>query len=240
MPAGFFVSFDAAHGWIYVLDDGRRFTDESVAPRHGKVMRGGRLELWPDRVYHAIFDEATRRAGPIVSPFERQPFTWNHIVEGYRWSDDNLAEIAKGWITQADTPEELARLIGVDPGGLAATIAAYNDACANGVDDGFGRRPDTLVPLAEAPYYAYSWAPLLIYTCGGPRRDERARVLDTTGSPIPGLYCAGEISSTYSWGMVGGMMIGDALAFGRIAGRNAAADSAATSANVVACDQPPL
>ena len=41
---------------------------------------------------------------------------------------------------------------------------------------------------------------------------------------IPRLYAAGCVSSTYSWSKDGGMHIADSLAFGRVAGRTAAAE----------------
>ncbi len=80
-----------------------------------------------------------------------------------------------------------------------------------------------MFPIARPPFYGYEWAQLLITTMGGIRKDDFARALDPFGEPIPGLYCAGDASSTYSWCCSGGMGLGDALAFGRIAGRNAAA-----------------
>jgi len=51
-------------------------------------------------------------------------------------------------------------------------------------------------------------------------------VLDPYGAVIPGLYAAGTVSSTYSWCKDGGFHIADAIVFGRIAGRHAAARSA--------------
>lgn len=44
------------------------------------------------------------------------------------------------------------------------------------------------------------------------------------GSPIPRLYSAGELGSIYSYLYQGTGNIGECLAFGRIAGRNAAAE----------------
>ncbi|MEV0332930.1 hypothetical protein [Nocardia sp. NPDC050717] len=38
-----------------------------------------------------------------------------------------------------------------------------------------------------------------------------------------GLYAAGAVSFTYSWAKDGGFHIADCLAFGRVAGREAAA-----------------
>jgi succinate dehydrogenase/fumarate reductase flavoprotein subunit len=223
LRSGFHIEFPCAHGWIYVGDDGRRLFDESVPSRHGRVMRHGRLELHPAVLFHAVFDEETRLAGPIRHRFEDNPFGFSSSIEGYQWSEDNTAEIEQGWIAEAPTLRGLAGALGVDPDGLEACVEEYNRFCDDGVDPAFGRDPATLVPLRRPPYYGWTWPPLVVYTCGGPRKDERARVLHVDARPIPGLYAAGETSSTYSWGMSGGMMIGDALAFGRIAGREAAA-----------------
>jgi succinate dehydrogenase/fumarate reductase flavoprotein subunit len=207
---------------ILVADDGRRFIDEFTPWRHGKTWLGGSAEHWPARSMHNVFDERALRAGPISPPLERYPGTWARLMLGYEWSDDNAAEVERGWIARGDSLRELAEALKIDPDGLAASVAEYNRACAEGHDARFGRPAETLSPLEGPPYYGYTWANVLLYTCGGPRKDERARVLDAFDEPIAGLYCAGEISSTYSWMMSGGLMIGDALAFGRIAGREAA------------------
>jgi succinate dehydrogenase/fumarate reductase flavoprotein subunit len=224
--AAFPVTFYDSHGFINVADDGRRFIREDLPLRHGKVLDGGRLQLFPERMYCGIFDEATRRAGPIVARRDREPFGWNTIIEGYQWSADNLAEIERGWVARADTPRALAGQLGVDPDGLEAQIEEYNRACRDGRDPQLRRDVSTLVPLEEPPFYGYRWAPMLVFTCGGPRKDAQARVLDPLGEPIGGLYCAGEVSSSYAWAMSGGQMIGDAMAFGRIAGRNVASCTA--------------
>lgn len=146
-------------------------------------------------------------------------------MEGYSWSEDNSVEIDKGWIKRAQTIAELAEILSLDANTLHDTIARYNQACRSGVDDVFGRNPDTLDPVSAPPYYAISSPPLLGWTNGGPRRDGRARVLDPYMNHIQGLYAAGSVSSTYSWGKDGGFHIADALAFGRIAGREAASNA---------------
>ena len=112
--------------------------------------------------------------------------------------------------------------MGLPPEQLRQTIDDYNAACAAGVDEAEGRPAWTLVPLDKPPYYGVSWEYTIMYTCGGPRRDERAQILHVRGEPIRNLYGAGEMSSTYSRLNDAGMMIADALAFGRIAGANAA------------------
>jgi succinate dehydrogenase/fumarate reductase flavoprotein subunit len=216
-----FTGEPKADSRILVGDDGRRFVDELTPWRHGKTFRSGTVEHWPATTMHNIFDEQALAAGPLSVGMERYPGTWAKIMLRYEWSEDNRAEVERGWIARADTLAELAERLGIDARGLEAAVEEYNAACAAGEDRVFGRLAETLVPIDGPPYYGYTWANVLLYTCGGPRKDGRARVLDPFGDPVAGLYCAGEISSTYSWMMSGGLMIGDALAFGRIAGREA-------------------
>ena len=41
--------------------------------------------------------------------------TWVTAVRDIEWSDDNAAEIAKGWVLRAESIEDLARQMGRDP-----------------------------------------------------------------------------------------------------------------------------
>ncbi|MGX1811635.1 FAD-dependent oxidoreductase [Nocardia sp. NPDC055321] len=223
--AGFYTAFPHARGYLYLGRDGRRCCNETVALGHGHARVHGSYQLFPVEPMHILFDENTRRAGPIVPGRDVLAVSWAQQIEGYDWSADNTAEIDKGWIQRADTLAELATLIGLDPAALTDTVERYNAACAAGHDPEFGRHPRTLIPLTQAPYYAFASAPLLGWSNGGPRRDENARVLDPFGAPIPGLYAAGNVSSTYSRCKDGGFHIADALAFGRVAGQHAAANS---------------
>ncbi|MEZ4331826.1 MAG: FAD-dependent oxidoreductase [Myxococcota bacterium] len=222
--SGFYVSFLFAHGFLYAGADGTRCVNELPQVGHGQAILHGHYKLFPDQPMHVIFDEATRRAGPISPPASMLDVGWNVRIEGYEWSKDNAAEIAKGWIQRADTIAALAVKIGVDPATLEETVRRYNRACEARVDEAFGRDPATLTPIVEPPFYAFLSAPLLGWSNGGPRRNEKAQVLDPFGEVIPRLYAAGCVSSTYSWSKDGGMHIADALAFGRVAGRRAAAE----------------
>jgi succinate dehydrogenase/fumarate reductase flavoprotein subunit len=216
-----------AQNYVFVNDEGRRFIDESARNKHGHVLRDGYYEHFPLRPLHLVFDERVRAAGPIVPGPESLPVGWSTLMDGHVWSRDNSAEIDKGWIVRADTIGELAALIGMDPDRLSRTVESYNEAVARGRDDAFGRRPATLAPVSEPPFYAVRCRPLLGWSNGGPRRDGRARVLRTGGTVLEGLYAAGTVSSTYSFLKDGGFHIADALAFGRVAGREAAARATA-------------
>ncbi|MBB4689648.1 BKACE family enzyme [Amycolatopsis jiangsuensis] len=106
-------------------------------------------------------------------------------IERYRWSDDNQAEIARGWIEKADTVGELATELGVDPAGLEVGLARYSEFVAHDADPVFGRPAMHLRPIARAPFYGLRWPGLLITTLGGLRKDGDGRVLDPEGRPIP-------------------------------------------------------
>lgn len=220
--AGLFLALWAAKSYLFVAPDGRRFTNEAAPTRHGHVQRNGADELFPLSPFHVVLDERMRLAGPISPSLETLPVGWRVLMDGYRWSADNSAEIDKGWVHRADTVAALAAQIGVDPETLERTVAGYNAACAAGRDDYFGRPADGLAPLGPGPYYAVTAAPMIGWSNGGPRRDGRARVTGVDGEPIAGLYAAGEVSSTYSWRKDGGFHVADAMAFGRVAGREAA------------------
>jgi 3-oxosteroid 1-dehydrogenase len=115
-----------------------------------------------------------------------------------------------GWMTAADSLEELASLVGIDPVGLAATADRFNADAAQGVDTEFhrGAAPQDrflgdaantpnpcLAPLTAAPFYAVRISAGVLGTSGGLDTDFNGRVLDRNRQPIPGLYAAGNVSA---------------------------------------------
>jgi succinate dehydrogenase/fumarate reductase flavoprotein subunit len=210
-------------GMIVVGPDARRFCDEKYKTRHGKVpVNGSWLPLSTPCPMYMIFDHALFSAGPL---YDAHPsHGWTQIVEKYDWSTDNSRELAKGWVTRGDSIASLAAAIGLDPATLAETAARWNRACDAGHDAEFGRRL-MMQPLGDGPYYGVELSPSMLNTQGGPRRNERAQIVRPDGTPIPRLYSAGELGSIYSYLYQGTGNIGECLAFGRLAGRNAAAET---------------
>jgi len=108
-------------------------------------------------------------------------------------------------------------------GGLENTVREYNLGCEKG-EDRLGRPKEKLVPLGEGPYYAMRLWPCLLNTQGGPRRNEKAQVLYPMEPPSPALQ-RGELGSLFGLLYQGAGNLGECLAFGRIAGREAAKES---------------
>jgi tricarballylate dehydrogenase len=137
---------------------------------------------------------------------------------------------------RADTLAELAKLIGVDAGNLAATVATYNAACLGDPEIFDATRCDglaaarTLQPpksnwaraIQEPPFLAYPLIGAVAYTFGGLATDDRARVL-RDGAPIPGLFAAGEITGHFYATAPNAVSVLRALVFGKIAGHEAVA-----------------
>lgn len=209
-------------GMIVVGADGKRFADEKRRTFHGKVKVSGQwTRLFTPCPMFMIVDHTLCSAGPLHDKDPRH--NWNPIVEAYDWSEDNRAELARGWIKKADTIAALAPHIGRDPVALVDTVDRWNASCEAGEDLEFGRIK-MLSPVKQAPFYALELSPSMLNTQGGPRRDARSQVVRPDGSPIRRLYSAGELGSIYSFLYQGTGNIGECMAFGRIAGRNAAAE----------------
>jgi len=151
---------------------------------------------------------------------------WNGVFGVYQWSEDNSVELEKGWIVQADSIENLAtKMTAKDfcdedvscvSAGLAATIAAYNQGCAAGVDPDFGRPTDRLRAIGTPPFYAIEMCPTVLYGAGGPKADGSCCVVNRHDEPIPRLYAAGQVCYKAS-GLI------NALSMGYLAATNACA-----------------
>ena len=108
-------------------------------------------------------------------------------------------------VVKADTIEELAQKMGVDPARLAATVADYEADCAAGSGDSyFGKAASYMIPLGEGPYYALRLSSGVLNTNGGIRIDYNANVCDPYYTPIRGLFAAGVCCSGWDGEVYGG------------------------------------
>ncbi|UCG54372.1 MAG: FAD-binding protein, partial [Dehalococcoidia bacterium] len=215
---------------------GRRFTNERFklhAFGYELINYDCYAKCYPRVPCYWIFDEKRRAIAPLASYLGACNPPGGVMGEiHYIWSENNQKEIDRGWIIKANTLEELANkiLAGSDnnglmtPSELGATVKKYNSYCREGTDPDFNKPKEWLQPIEDPPYYAVKLWPGGPNTQGGPKRNIRGQVLRPDNTPIPRLYVAGELGSV--WGMIyqGGGNIAECIAFGRIAGTNAAGE----------------
>lgn len=153
-------------------------------------------------------------------------------AKGYALGQKALGEmmnrlIDRGVVKRHESLEAMAAAYEMPLDPLKETIQRFNTSVAAGKDEEWGRylQKDQF-PLETAPYYASRLMPKVHHTMGGVRIDTDARALDVeTDAPIPGLYCAGEVTGAVHGAVrLGSCAVVDCLTFGRIAGRQAAAE----------------
>ena len=179
--------------------------------------------------YRAIFQQERATGSPTYMIFGAEGGSMDSAKVGrtdgtsYAWGGEKLQEaVDSGVLITADTIEELAEKIGVDPLGLSRTLAAWNEDREAGREDPFGRIDglDTI----QAPYYAYQNVPYNLGALGGLKITRKCEVVNVEGNVIPGLYAAGLCTG----GWVGPYYPGSGTAiigtcyFGRVAGKTAA------------------
>ncbi|HYF16794.1 MAG TPA: FAD-dependent oxidoreductase [Ramlibacter sp.] len=173
-----------------------------------------------------VFGQKLFSAGPLVR-------INSAAYNGIDWGNDNRAALAKGWILQGQTLAELTGKIRSHPDGrgemdaaaLQASVERWNAACDAGNDAEFDSDPKTMGRVDGPPFYAIPLYPGGPNTKGGLLADPQRRVLDWDERPIPRLYTAGEISSVFQFAYQGGGNLAEGIAFGRLAARNAAAET---------------
>lgn len=145
-------------------------------------------------------------------------------------SDPDLIEtlLARDVVTRHDSLDALARAFDMPPGKFTKTVERWNKAVAEGHDAEHGRSMAAdQARVGAAPFYTMRLSPKIHHTMGGVAINDAAQALDVmSGKSIAGLYCAGEVTGGVHGAVrLGGCAYSDAIVFGRIAGRNAAAES---------------
>lgn len=216
-------------GGILVNRRGQRFVNEALS--YDDVVKAIHAKNTPDAPTvpcQLIFDATFRKNYP-VGPF----------LPGGQQPDWALPGILKrSYLKKADTLDALARLVGIDPAGLQATVQRFNEFARAGKDEDFHRgesvfqtyygdanhKPNPcLGPIEKPPFYAMETFPGELGTKGGLKTDAKARVVNEADQPIAGLYAIGNCSAspmgrTYPGP---GSTIGPATTFGFIAARHA-------------------
>jgi tricarballylate dehydrogenase len=197
---------------ILINANGRRFVDEGADFRNYTYAKYGRVILMqPGQFAWQVFDNK-------IIPMLRDEYRIKRVTK-----------------VRTETLEELCnKLEDVNAAKALETIKTYNNAVMTevkfdpNVKDGRGTR-GLAVPKSnwantvdEPPFEAYAVTCGLTFTFGGLKIDSSARVMDTDGAPIPGLFAAGElVGGLFYFNYPGGTGLMNGAVFGKIAGTTA-------------------
>jgi fumarate reductase flavoprotein subunit len=126
-------------------------------------------------------------------------------------------------IIQAADTRALADATGIDAAGLTATLDSYNAAAADGKTSELPVLRSNGAVVLDGDLFAFPATASITFTMGGISIDADARVLDHSGSTVPGLFAAGGAAAGPTAGYIGGLAT--ALIFGYIAGTALGANS---------------
>jgi tricarballylate dehydrogenase len=202
------------YGYTYgitVNSLGQRFFDEGEA-RHSYTYAktGWAVLAQPGAVAYQIYDQ---KATTLLNT---RYYEFSHPVE-------------------ADSIEELARKISIEPVVLSHTINEFNDSirkdipfdatkldgrCTEGITPKKSNGADT---IDKPPYWAYAVTGGITFTFGGLQINESAQVLNTSGNPVKGLFASGDIVGLFFHNYPSCTGQTRNVVFSRLAGRHAAA-----------------
>lgn len=200
---------------IMVNLNAKRFVDEGEDLRNLTYVKFGReIMSQPYRTAIQIFDQKT-------IPLLRDEYRIRQVTK-----------------ESADTIEQLAVQLELDPQALKTTIDEFNAACSPGdfnpsVLDGVStqglspNKTNWALPINEPPYEAYVTTTGVTFTFGGLKVNEEGLVQDVSDHSITGLYAAGElVGGLFYENYPGGSGLMAGAVYGKIAGENAAAFAA--------------
>jgi tricarballylate dehydrogenase len=196
---------------IFVNHQGRRFIDEG--------------EDFRDHTYVKFSKHIVEQAGGEAwCLFDQKAYQREEFARAWRPVGPPII---------AETVEDMARLMDVPGAALAETIEGFNSSIQPGeydLDRLDGKRADTsppksnwALPIDEPPYVAIPVTGGITFTFGGLKCDTDARVIDTRGKVMDGLYAAGEpMGEIFYYNYPGASSVIRGAVYGRIAARHAA------------------
>ncbi len=197
---------------IFINHDGHRFLDEG--------------EDFRDHTYVKFSKHIVEQAGGEAwCMFDQQAYEREEFARAWRPVGPPL---------QAATLKELADQMGVPAENLLDTVGEFNAAIQPGeydLDRLDGKRTTGItppksnwaLPLDHPPYIAIPVTGGITFTFGGLKCDATARVYDTRGHMMDGLYAAGEtMGEIFYHNYPGASSVIRGAVYGRIAGAHAA------------------
>ena len=229
---------------VYDRADGRKVVYPHTVTDRGKpgsiVVNGAGLRFTNEAVSYHRFGEALIDTGGGEANLPAyilcdSAFIWKYGLGAIIPFRKNLGPYQKnGYLHSAPTISALAAKLGADEDALNDTIKRFNVDAENGKDTEFGRGEDIysrylgdndvgpnpcLAPIVKPPFHAIELVLSDLGTVAGLKANADCQVLDSGGSPIPGLYAVGNDMQSIMRGRYPGpgITLGPALTFGYLA-----------------------
>jgi fumarate reductase flavoprotein subunit len=202
-------------------DEGIAFYDTSTGNINSRYKKGYTFSVFDETlIHHYMTKGMVRGMGQLRLP--------GSTIENLDKELEELVSRRTSELFAADSVEDLARKMEVDPGVLKNTVTQYNRFCEQHCDEQFGKDPRFLKPIVGPRFYAAKMRTCFMGTLGGIRVNHLTEVVTAYDFPIPGLYAAGidmggVHAESYSMTDTSGATSAFAVNSGRIAGEQAAA-----------------
>ena len=144
-------------------------------------------------------------------------YVWSSMTEGEN------SHLAQGYLQKADTLEELAEKLNIPVDEFVKTVERYNELCAKGVDEDYGKSAHRMTPVDTAPFYGIRTGAWHLTTLDGCRINTSMQVIREDGTPIEGLWATGDCTGGFFANnypnLFTGLACGRTMTFGRRAAK---------------------
>ena len=209
--------------------NGKRFCNES-GPYEFMLHS---MYMQPNHTYCDIFDANSKQYAEQfdeVGCCRLFPFpngAESNMGFDYVWDQLMTEFVDEGYLQVADTLEELAEKLNIPADNFVATVERYNELCAAGVDEDYGKERHRMTPVDTAPFYGIRTGAWHLTTLNGCRINTDMQVIRADGTAIEGLYatgdCTGGFFATTYPNLFTGLACGRTMTFGRRAAKIVAA-----------------
>jgi fumarate reductase flavoprotein subunit len=211
---------------LWVNKYGDRFIDETMV--YNFVFGGNVIEAQPGSFAWSVFDEQTLElletkgsrtgAGGFIAPLTKLTKARKEMEQAVQKGSKRVAI--------ADSIDELANRIGIDPVKLKNTVKQYNKIAETGRDEVFARDSRTVIPITKPKYYAIMVRTFFLTSIGGIAVTTEFEATNSKDEVIKGLYVVGTDAGGKYGGSYPAELAGSEYSFastsGRLAGANAA------------------
>ena len=144
-------------------------------------------------------------------------YVWGQMTEGEN------SHLALGYLQKADTLEELAEKLNIPADAFVESVERYNELCAKGIDEDYGKSPHRMTPVDTAPFYGIRTCAWHLTTMDGCRINTDMQVIREDGTVIEGLYATGDCTGGFFANnypnLFTGLACGRTMTFGRRAAK---------------------